>query len=234
MNGNKELSDLENPSKEGKIPHHHGPYRIQVNGKLHVVTEPTISVQEIIALAGKNPPEQFAVFQRLHGFPDPKLIPPGTAIDLRQPGVEHFVVLPRVQNDGFENQRRQFELPPRDIRLLDTLGLRWETVVDQGVCRLIIYEFPIENGYQTAIADLALRIEAGYPDTPLDMAYFHPPLERTDKRSVLATSTESIDGKMWQRWSRHRAGSDGWIPGVDDIATHLACIRIWLAREVTR
>lgn len=234
MNVNKEPSDLETLAREGRTPPHHGPYRIRVNGALHVVTEPMITVEEVIALAGKNPPEQFAVFQRKHGHPDPKPIPPGTVIDLREPGIEQFVVLPRVQNDGFENLRRLFELPPRDVRTLDELGLRWETVIEQGVCRLVIYEFPVGNGYQTVVADLNLRIEAGYPDTPLDMAYFHPPLARADGRAIQATSADSLDGRDWQRWSRHRSESDKWIPGVDDIATHLACIRLWLAREVTR
>lgn len=234
MDSNKEPSDLETLSKESKKPPSHGPYRIRVNGVLHLVAGPTITADEIIVLAGKNPPAQFAVFQRKHGHPDPKPIPPGTVIDLREPGVEQFVVLPRVQTDGFENLRRHFELPPRDIRTLDDLGLRWETAIEQGACRLIIYGFPVGDGYHPAVADLNLRIEAGYPDTPLDMAYFHPPLTRADGRAVQATSTDSFDGRVWQRWSRHRAEPDKWIPGVDDIATHFACVRLWLAREVTR
>lgn len=234
MNGNSEPVDLELLAKENKPVPKIGPYRIRVNGVQHVVPGPTIKVEEIIVLAKKSPPEQYAVFRRIRGHQDPNPIPLGTVVDLREPGVEQFLVLPRVQPDGYEGLRRQLVLSQNDMQTVENLGLPWETVAEGAVCRLILRGVPLPLGYTTDKVDLNIRLEAGYPDTALDMAYFHPPLERKDGRPIPATSADAFDGLTWQRWSRHRTESDKWVPGVDDLATHLACIRFWLEREATR
>ncbi len=231
----REPIDLETNAKEGKRPPEHGPYRIKVNGVLHVVKGPTITVAEIITLAGKKPADQYLVFRRIHGHQEPNPLPPDAVIDLREPGIEQFLVLPKVQSDGFDNPRRQFELPARDVHTLEALGLSWETVIEAGVCcRLVIYGFPLPEGYTATQVDLNVRIEAGYPDAALDMAYFYPPVQRKDGRGIRQTSHDQFDEKIWQRWSRHRQKPDRWMSGVDDLATHLACARLWLAAEVKR
>ena len=64
------------------------------------------------------------------------------------------------------------------------------------------------------------------------MAYFHPALRRQDGKGIPATeSTENVDNKTFQRWSRHRTGENPWRPGVDDVSTHLAQVKHWLVRE---
>ncbi len=78
---------------------------------------------------------------------------------------------------------------------------------------------------------VALRIETGYPDTQLDMVYFYPHLARCDRQPIGALASQTLDGKDWQRWSRHRTGQNPWRPGEDDLASHLALVEHWLERE---
>jgi hypothetical protein len=96
---------------------------------------------------------------------------------------------------------------------------------------LIVRDFPIPSGYNTDKVDVALMIPPGYPAAQIDMAYFHPPLARTDGRGIKALSSQSIEGKNYQRWSRHRTGQNPWRPDVDDVSTHISLVSYWLERE---
>jgi hypothetical protein len=81
----------------------------------------------------------------------------------------------------------------------------------------------------------AIRIETGYPMAPLDMVFFHPALARVDGTQIKATQVvQTIDGKQYQRWSRHRTKANPWKPGEDSLATHLVLVEDWLEREFGR
>lgn len=128
--------------------------------------------------------------------------------------------------------RREFSLPPADVEYLDTQHAGWEAIKNGTVNWLIIGQFTVPSGYTVAATQVALRLEPSYPDTQLDMAYFHPALRRQDGKAIAATeSTENIDSKTFQRWSRHRTAENPWRPGVDDVSTHLAQVQHWLVRE---
>jgi Prokaryotic E2 family E len=67
------------------------------------------------------------------------------------------------------------------------------------------------------------------------MAYFNPPLSRTDGQAIpCVQAIEQLDGKSWQRWSRHRTGTSAWVPGVDNLERHFAYVQDWLSLEVER
>jgi hypothetical protein len=122
-------------------------------------------------------------------------------------------------------------LVPGDRQFLDQYRLPWETIVD-GSQWVLIHEFPTHAGYNHATVTAAIRLETGYPNTQLDMVYFHPPLARKDGKAIGATqATQALDGKSFQRWSRHRTPAHPWIPGQDDLSTHIALIEEWLSRE---
>ncbi|MCL1475741.1 E2/UBC family protein [Argonema antarcticum] len=129
--------------------------------------------------------------------------------------------------------RQQFRLPSDNEEYLNARSLSWETVIDNRVQRVIVYDFPVPPGYDRNNVDLNLRIETGYPDAQIDMVYFHPPLARSDGRPIKAITTEQFDGKQWQRWSRHRSVANPWRPGIDCIATHLGLVEEWLKKELT-
>lgn len=127
--------------------------------------------------------------------------------------------------------RRQFELLAEDEQYLNDYGLPWETVVD-GSQWVIIHDFPTHEGYDHKTVTAAIRLETGYPNTPLDMVYFNPPLSRLDGQGIGATqATQEIAGVAYQRWSRHRTGKNPWRPNFDSLGTHLVLIEDWLERE---
>lgn len=131
--------------------------------------------------------------------------------------------------------RREIELAPGDVDFLDSHYPDWEGIRNGGANWLLVGQFALPAGYTIASTQVALRIEPGYPDTQIDMAYFHPALRRRDGKSIPATeSTETIDGKAFQRWSRHRSAANPWRPGIDDVSTHLAQVHHWLTREFSQ
>ena|ERR1700722_10818841 len=127
--------------------------------------------------------------------------------------------------------RRQFVLPEDDVIFLDGLGLAWDTIADQGMQWVLIYNYPICSGYKTDSTCIAVKIETGYPRSALDMAYFFPCLFRKDGILINATSIQVIDGKQFQRWSRHRTAENPWREGIDDLSTHISLIDFWFKQE---
>lgn len=125
--------------------------------------------------------------------------------------------------------RRLFPLPEEDVEALDGRELPWETIV-HGQRWLLVHDFPLPAGYTAATTSLALSISTSYPQDMLDMVYFYPPLQRACGRAISALAVQPIDGKQWQRWSRHYP----WRPGIDCVATHLGRIEMWLAEELKR
>ena len=131
--------------------------------------------------------------------------------------------------------RRQFDLLPEDQKFLDEYGLPWETIVD-GSQWVLIHNFPtLHPGYNIPQVTAAIRLETGYPHTALDMVYFSPALTRTDGKKIAATeAVQMIEGKPYQRWSRHRTAQHPWKAGRDNLGTHIILIEDWLAREFER
>lgn len=131
--------------------------------------------------------------------------------------------------------RRQFILREADQSYLDSLGLAWEALVEGGNFWVVVYDWPLGEGYTASHIDVAIKIEPGYPDSQLDMAYFHPAVVRADGGVIRATeASQALDGKSWQRWSRHRTGANPWVEGDDDLQTHMVLVQDWLEREFSR
>lgn len=127
--------------------------------------------------------------------------------------------------------RREFQLPEDDVLFLDQLEGDWETVNDGGMQWLLLHNFPVPFGYNLQNVRVAIKIEAGYPRTPLDMVYFFPSIARTDGKQINAVSSQMIKGEAYQRWSRHRTPANPWREGIDDISTHVALISFWFEQE---
>ncbi len=132
--------------------------------------------------------------------------------------------------------RRQFSLPEFDVQHLATTGLDWETLADPSGSRwLLLRNWVVRpSGYNIDRVTVALQIAPGYPDAPVDMAYFHPHLARKDGKSIAALAAQDVDGMSFQRWSRHRTSEAPWRPGEDDVSTHLVLVDDWLERELAK
>ena len=127
--------------------------------------------------------------------------------------------------------RRQFSLLAHDEAFLDQYGLPWETVID-GSQWVIAHNFTTHQGYNHPEASIAIRLETGYPMTQLDMVYVYPELVRNDGRQIPQTQhRQALDGKQWQRWSRHRTSANPWRRGEDGLETHIYLIEDWFSRE---
>jgi hypothetical protein len=128
--------------------------------------------------------------------------------------------------------RRQFELPSFDTQYLDSTGLEWETVVEGNGRWLLLHDRPVPDGYNVERAMVALQIPPSYPEAQIDMVYFFPALSRKDGKTIgRSDSTQPLDGRSFQRWSRHRSGDAPWRPGEDDVSSHLVLVDDWLERE---
>jgi hypothetical protein len=127
--------------------------------------------------------------------------------------------------------RKEFQLPDQDISFLEGLGLLWEAINDGRMQWVIIHNYPVPFGYNLSQVSVAIKIESGYPRAQLDMAYFFPALSRLDGKAINAISFQPINGKTYQRWSRHRTGQNPWREGIDDLSTHLSLISFWFEQE---
>ena len=97
---------------------------------------------------------------------------------------------------------------------------------------VLLHDFPTHDGYTHARVTAAVRIETGYPQAELNMVYFFPALARKDGKAIGATqAVQQLDGKAFQRWSRHRTSENPWKAGRDYLGTHVLLIEDWLERE---
>lgn len=131
--------------------------------------------------------------------------------------------------------RREYSLPEEDEAYLNAQGYQWETVIFAGAQWLLVHDFPVPLGYTVSAATVAINIGGVYPPAELDMAYFYPVLKRADGVAIRATeATVMVDSLPFQRWSRHRTGTNPWRVGVDNVSTHLSLVEHWLEREIVR
>ena len=120
--------------------------------------------------------------------------------------------------------RKEIALPEDDAECLDAMGLQWETIRNGNVW-LLLHQFEFPDGYNHRSGSVAIQIPNNYPMAPLDMAYFYPHLARLDGKQLRQTQVlQQIEGKQWQRWSRHYP----WIAGQHNISTHIVLINNWL------
>jgi hypothetical protein len=230
----EELIDIEEFSKthEGKRPRAKK-YRIRVDKSYFEVATPKMTGRQILELAGKTPPERWMLNQKFrHG--EIKPISLDDVVDFTAPGVERFTTLPKDQTEGLTATRKQFALPEEDAVALDVGRFNWETVQSGGTW-LLVHNFELPDCFTAGSTSVAISIPSGYPVSPLDMAYFNPPIQRRDTRPIPNTeSSVTIDGINWQRWSRHYTSQNPWKAGEYNTVTHLHLVRTWLDREAAR
>jgi len=224
-----EIIDLEAYAKEGRPVPKERKYRIKIDREIYVVGKECMTGRELLVLAGKTPPEKYQLNMKIRGG-KVEPISLDEKVCFTKPGIEKFMTLPLDQTEGQE-QRRQFALLDEDVEFLEGLGLPWETLSESTGRWVVIYEYPVCPGYNEDRVTVAIKVEPGYPRTQLDMAYFLPALSRKDGKPIGATSSQQIDGKQFQRWSRHRTGQNPWREGVDNLGTHMSLVSYWFRQE---
>jgi hypothetical protein len=94
-----EEADLEQLAKAGGKPPKAKRYRIRIDDKYYVVHQPSMTGAELLKLAGKEPPENFILTQKLRGGVI-KTIGLTDVVDFTTPGIERFNTLPRQVQEG--------------------------------------------------------------------------------------------------------------------------------------
>ena len=134
-----------------------------------------------------------------------------------------------------EELRREFELPEEDVKFLDGLNHPWETTIEGQQIWLLIHSYTLPEGYTISEVTVAFLIPKLYPEAALDMAYYYPPIAKKDGKTIPnSNKTQNIDGKVFQRWSRHRDKENQWDPEFDSIITHFELMNTWIAIELER
>lgn len=234
MSKPKEVIDLEEFAKSGKPVPKEQDYKFRVDKIQITVTQEIITGREILVLAGKNPPQNFILQQKIKG----QVIRIGLddKVDLTEPGVERFMTIPNEVTEGEASSfRRQFDLLAEDLDYLAALGLPWEAVQDDAKTRrVVIHGYPIPTGYNVDKVSVFVYLQPTYPDVQIDMAYFLPHLKRMDGKTIGRLTEMTADSQIWQRWSRHRTASSQWRIGEDNLRTHMALVSSWLEQELAK
>lgn len=205
-------------------------WKFNVQGVVIESNKPEITVRHAIKEAGFDPDTPWIIVLKVAGQPK-REVDLSFLIDLRQEGIEKLRLTPRHINNGEVNhpQRVDFSMLPGDEAHLNRLGLNWETRIHGGRRWLMIRNFPVPTGYTVNVIDLAVEVPAAYPTAQLDMFYCFPPLALASGQVIPQTQNqETIEGRAFQRWSRHR----NWQAGKDTLVTHIVLIDESLSREV--
>jgi len=223
------VCDLDQCCQSGTIPVISYKYIIKINSDKYTVDEKEMTGRQILALIGQTPESYYLRFKHKGGS---TIVGADEVIDFTACGVERFSAKAKNCTEGRANQR-DFSLPEEDAEFLKKLNLSWDTLTE-GSRWLILRDYALPLGYIVDKCDVAIAIPVNYPIEQLDMFYMYPNLSRTDQQTIGALSFQSIEGKQYQRWSRHRTSLNQWVPGEDNLATHLELMNHSLQEEFTK
>ena len=215
---NQEKLDLNDCFCKGTTPVITYKYLIKVNREKYEVENEIVTGAEILKLVKKDPEtHRLRMFSKNGKI----IIQPSENINLTTCGVERFVVEPLDCTEGFISTKNFDHLLPEDKLFLEHIENKVDLLQERNLNWLILRNYSIPEGYKVSKADVAILIPNNYPAGRLDMAYFYPAMVRTDDKPIGALSNQSIEGKVYQRWSRHRTAANPWNPELDNIESHL-------------
>jgi hypothetical protein len=190
-----------------------GKYHILIDQKPYWVDSATITGAQIKKIAGI--PSNYTLYQRVTGPGEDLPISDNQAVDLSQPGAEHFFsgITQTTEGDGF--------LPKADRSYLEDKGMQYEEVIVNGNRGVILKDYILpKDRYDHECADVLVLLPPGYNDVPPDMFFTYPwvKLKAEQCYASKADVPYEFNGIKWQRWSRH-APAQNWRPGIDGIPT---------------
>ena len=231
--GAYDLVDLDEDGIESFITRN-ATWKLNVHGVDIEVATPTISVNAAMAQAGFDTTKPWHVFFKVVGKPK-REVSLTDVLDLETPGIEKLRLTPRNVDNGEAPlaPRRQFTLLDVDIAYLDRRKLLWETIIDADRRWLLIYEFPVPNGYTVTHTMLALEIPPSYPGAAIYGFYAYPPLALESGRTIPKTQLRAcLLNREFHGWSRHRGRNNPWSAATDNVVTHLGLVEAALTKEM--
>ncbi|MBO1273613.1 multiubiquitin domain-containing protein [Shewanella sp. 4t3-1-2LB] len=203
---------------------------LDVHGVKITSNTPQISVREALSKAGVDPDQGWIIILKVKDLPKAQLSL-NDIIDLTRPGIERLRLTPGAINNG-EAQivPNAFTLLAKDEAFLTESSYLWRTIIDGSKRWLIIENYTLPTGYVQSSCAIAIEIPATYPTSQLDMFYCHPNLSLLSKQTIPQTQViQTIEGKPYQRWSRHRSN---WSPMKDSVISQLGVVEESIIREV--
>lgn len=117
------------------------------------------------------------------------------------------------------------KLPEADRAYLERVGVAYRVFEEAGMLNVELLDFPIPDGLNARDANVLFRLSPSYPDTPPDMWWIIPHLTPVGGGVIPATEViETIDGRSWQRWSRH-LDATAWRSGIDGLESYVRLLR---------
>lgn len=224
------MLNKENNKDKQRVPESGVKYFIKVNGDVITFDHQYVTGKDILA-ASKHDTENNCLYKKIGN--EKKPVGLDETVDLAEPGIEKFRVLPKKLTDG-KGERPPLPITEDDWGFLNSLSYQWEISKWQNNLLLKIKGWRLPPGYNVDVVDVIIIIPPTYPSAQLDMFYFQPALSRLDGKAIHALAEEVFHNERWQRWSRHRAAGSEWKTGVDDISTHLTLMQLCLENELGR
>jgi hypothetical protein len=94
--------DIEEYAKRGEPLPLAKVYRLRIDDRHYVTDAAKLSGVQLLALAGKTP-DAYHLRQRMRGG-QVRTVTPDQIVDLREPGVERFMTIPKENTDGTEGK----------------------------------------------------------------------------------------------------------------------------------
>jgi hypothetical protein len=209
-------------------------WKLNVQGVVLTLNTPKVKVRQALGLAGVDANQGWHIFLIVQGQ-DKREVALDDEIDLTAPGIEKLRLTPKDVSNGEANPvaLRQFRLMPADENYLDSTFQDWQAILENGRQWVILPSYHLPVGYSETGVSLAIEVPTTYPMQQIDMFYVFPAVVILSGTALLATEhREAIQGKSYQRWSRHRGANSPWRPGIDNVMTHLALVESALLKEV--
>jgi len=210
-------------------------WKLKVQGETLEYDVPEVKVSDAMTRAGFDPKKAWHIYLIVKDQPKQE-VSLDYIVDLRAPGIEKIRLMQRNVDNGDGQQkarRRQFQMLKVDEQFLDGMGLRWEAVVEGQAQWLVIHDYRLPAGYSPETVRLALNIHKDYPAAQIDMFYFWPHVRLSSGREIPSTQvTATVDGNVFQGWSRHRNEASKWDENSDNVRTHMALVETCLAKEL--
>lgn len=121
------------------------------------------------------------------------------------------------------------KLPDLDAQFLHREEIAYRTFEEGSMLNVELLDFPLPTGLSTNTANVLIRLSSNYPDAAPDMWWVIPHLTTAHGAVIAATELiETIDGRPWQRWSRH-LDAGAWRAGVDSLESYFRLLHTELA-----
>ena len=122
-------------------------------------------------------------------------------------------------------------VPEVDREFLKAKGFKFSASRAGGDVHIVLHDFALPEAYVPRVADVLIKLPAGYPNANLDMFWTRPDVKLATGTVPKNCDHHEVHGNLsWQRWSRHF--NTAWRQGTDDVRSFIASIRHELKKGV--